>query len=158
MKVYQVVQHQYSEPEYDNQTIYIFDNIEAAEECARRLNLEYADGVILDEEGLFVEVSRDDCCHYYSVESMIVESTVSDADVYDPSVEKNNEHSDIFLIALYYEENMEFVGFYANPEPTKDKDKATYYNENTVEDIAAMIENEGVYSTEIFHYTKADEA
>lgn len=158
MKVYQVVQHQYSEPEYDNQTIYIFDNVEAAEECARRLNLEYADGVILDEEGLFVEVGRDDCCHYYTVESMIVESTVSDADVYDPSVEKNNEHSDIFLIALYYEENMEFVGFYANPEPTKDKDKATYYNENTVEDIAATIEDEGVYSTEIFHYTKADEA
>ena len=158
MKAYQVVQHQYSEPEFDNQTIYIFDNVEAAEECARRLNLEYADGVILDEEGLFVEVSRDDCCHYYTVESMIMESTIEDADVYDPAAEKNNEHSDIFLIALYYEENMEFVGFYANPEPTKDKDKATYYNENTVEDIAAMIENEGVYSTEIFHYTKADEA
>ena len=158
MKVYQVVQHQYSEPEYDNQTIYIFDNIEAAEECARRLNLEYADGVILDDEGLFVEVENDDCCHYYTVESIIVESTVANVDVYDPSVEKNDEQSNIFLIALYYEDSMEFVGFYANPEPTKDKDKATYYNENTVESVASMIENDGIYSTEIFHYTKADEA
>ena len=87
-----------------------------------------------------------------------MESTIVDADVYDPSVEKNDEQSNIFLIALYYEDSMEFVGFYANPEPTKDKDKATYYNENTVESVASMIENDGIYSTEIFHYTKADEA
>lgn len=30
--------------------------------------------------------------------------------------------------------------------------------EATVENIASMIEDEGIYSTEIFHYTKADEA
>ena len=157
-KVYKVIQHQAADPEYDNQTIYIYDNIEAAEECARRLNLEYAEGVVLDDEGLFSYLVDDsDTAHYYTIESDVVESKVDD-EVYDPSVEKNNEKSNIFLIALYYQESMEFVGFYANPEPTKDKDKATYYNEATVENIASMIEDEGIYSTEIFHYTKADEA
>ena len=157
-KVYKVIQHQAADPEYDNQTIYIYDNIEAAEECAKRLNLEYAEGVVLDDEGLFSYLVDDyDTAHYYTIESYVVESKVDD-EVYDPSVEKNNEKSNIFLVALYYQESMEFVGFYANPEPTKDKDKATYYNEATVENIASMIEDEGIYSTEIFHYTKADEA
>ena len=102
-------------------------------------------------------VDDNDTAHYYTVESYIVESEVDD-EVYNPAEEKNDEKSNIFLIALYYQESMEFVGFYANPEPTKDKDKATYYNENTVENIASMIEDEGIYSTEIFHYTKADKA
>lgn len=157
-KVYKVIQHQAAYPEYDNQTIYIYDNQKAAEECARRLNLEYAEGVILDDEGLFSDLVDDnDTAHYYTVESYIVESEV-DSEVYNPAEEKNDEKSNIFLIALYYQESMEFVGFCASPEPTKDKDKATYYNENTVENIASMIEDEGIYSTEIFHYTKADKA
>lgn len=157
-KVYQVIQHQAEYPEYDNRIVYIYDNQKAAEECARRLNLKYAEGVILDDEGLFSDLVDDnDTAHYYTVESYIVESEVDD-EVYNPETEKNDEKSDIFLIALYHKDNMEFVGFYANPEPTKDKDKATYYNENIVENIASMIEDDDIYSTEIFHYTKADEA
>lgn len=156
--IYLVTQHQPEAPEFDNATIYTYDNREAAEECAKRLNLEYAKGVVLDEDGqlLYIEEDREEDCHYYIVESFALESVVDD-EVYNPVNHKTDEKSDVYVIALYKADDGEFVGFYGNPI-TIDKDKATYYNEETSESVAASIENNEGYSTEVFHYTKADDA
>lgn len=157
--IFLVVQHQPESPEYDNTTIYTYSSREEAEECAKRLNLEYAKGVVLDENGqfMFVVNEEEDTCHYYEVVSSLLETEVDD-EVYDPAKDKNDPESNVYVIALYEDESGKFAGFYANPEPTLDKDAATYYNENTVEYVAQAIEEEGNYSTEIFHYTKADKA
>ncbi|MBR2248092.1 MAG: hypothetical protein IJ880_13910 [Bacilli bacterium] len=154
--IFLVVQHQPESPEYDNTTIYTYSSREEAEECAKRLNLEYAKGVVLDEDGqiLYVVDGEEESCHYYSVDASLLETEIDD-EVYNPAQEKNDEKSDIYVIALY--KDGEFVGFYGNPI-TQDKDKATYYNENTVENVAASIEDEEEYETEYFHYTKADNA
>lgn len=155
--IYLVVQHQPASPEYDNSTIYTYSTKEEAEECARRLNLEYAKDVVLDEDGQLLYIVEDsDDYHYYTVEGSLLETEVDD-EVYNPANEKNNEQSNIFVIALSNPETGEFVGFYGNPITT-DKDKATYYNEDTVEATAASIESEGEYETEYYHYTKADDA
>ena len=154
--IFLVVQHQPESPEYDNTTIYTYSSREEAEECARRLNLEYAKGVVLDEEGqiLYVVDGEEEFCHYYSVEALLLETEIDD-DLYNPVQEKNDEQSNIYVIALYKDEK--FVGFYGNPITT-DKDKATYYNEDTAETTAASIESEEEYKTKYFHYTKADNA
>lgn len=155
--IYLVIQHQPAEPEYDNTTIYTYDNREAAEECAKRLNLEYAKGVVLDEDGLFYVVLNDeDDYHYYEVEASALEDKVDD-EVYNPAKDKTNDHVQVYVIALYNKDTMEFVGYYGNPI-TQDKDKATYYNEETSESVAAFIEDEEGYSTEVFHYNEADDA
>lgn len=155
--VYMVVQHQPIEPNYDNATIYTYINREAAEECAKRLNLEYAKNVVLDEDGLFYTVVNDaDDYHYYTVEPSLLETEVDD-EVYDPAKNKTDDHEQVYVIACYSKETMEFRGFYGNPI-TKDKDTATYYNEDTAETVAAFIEDEEDYSTEIFHYNDAKDA
>ena len=155
--IFLVIQHQPDEPEYDNTTIYTYDNREAAEECAKRLNLEYAKGVILDEEGLYLDTLVDEeSYHYYEVEASALESVVDD-EVYNPANDKTNEHAQVYVIALYNKETMEFIGYYGNPI-TQDKDKATYYNDETSEAVAAYLEDNEDYSTEVFHYTKADDA
>lgn len=152
--IYQVVQNQTCSDEFNNSTVYIYDNIEAAEECARRLNLEYAEGVILDECGQFLrEDDNVDEVHYYEVESIALESTCDD-EVYDPAKNKNDPESNVYVIALYEDESGKFAGFYANPEPTLDKDAATYYNQETAKCVAQMIEDEGNYVALVKHYTE----
>lgn len=154
-RVYQVVQNQPDSNEYNNSTIYLYDNIEAAEECARRLNLEYAQGVILDECGQFLNEDNDaDTVHYYTVESIALES-ICDDEVYDPAKNKTDENSDVYVIVLYHDEaeDGDFAGFYANPEPTLDINAATYYNEETARRVAQCIEDECNYVALPVHYT-----
>lgn len=159
-KIYLVNQTQPSEV-FFNETIYTYSNIEAAEECARRLNLEYANNVILDEAGQFISILDEDdlnSVHYYKVESSILEDTVDD-EVYNADIDRENEQSDVFVIACYdKEDNSKFLGFTSIDGYTNDKEKATTYNENTVESTASFLEDNRDVSTEYFHYTKADDA
>ena len=157
-QIFIVQEHCESDPENDGRVAYVYDNRESAVEMARRLNLKYASGVSLDEEGLFVEVCEnyDDTYVYFDVESYILESNVDDNDC-DYALDKNDPKSDVYVIALYKKDTMEFVGFYGNPI-TQDKDKATYFNEETAENTSAYLEDNTEYSTEEFHYTDADDA
>ena len=152
-KVYKVLQTQTSE-DISDLTIYIFSNKEAANECARRLNLEYAENVLLNNKGLFEEVSQeneDDDVHYYKVES---EEVLDEPNNWDPNRYKDNEQSDCYVLALY-DSDGEFIGFDAE-EPTKDKDKATLYNYDSAFVRSAILDNSNL-TAEMFHYTKAED-
>ena len=82
-KVFLVKQTQYSYDEFDNsdylrQTIYVCSTREKAEQYAKKLNKEYGDGAVFDNDNLFVE---EDCScdfhHYYDVECMMVDEPLA---------------------------------------------------------------------------------
>lgn len=155
--VYLVKQYQEGEG-IEGETIYIFTKQTDAEEATRRLNLEYASGVVLDEYGEFLEISGDPY-HYYITESMAIESSIEDADVYNPANERDNEESDLYVIACYStKDNNKFLGFVSKDRFTQDKNQATLYNSETLEDASAYIEEDWNVSTEEFHITQADDA
>lgn len=67
-KVWQVKQTQRDEM-YDNTTIYITEDYNEAEECARRLNKQYGRGCMFTPQGDFeYEVADSEYTHYYKVE------------------------------------------------------------------------------------------
>lgn len=80
-RVWLVVQHQSSSPEYDNRTVYVCNSMALAEYAAAKLNAQYAENVELDENNLFIDI-KDDMLdsHYYTVESYAVEETKKDID------------------------------------------------------------------------------
>lgn len=151
-KVYKVLQTQISE-DISDLTIYIFSNKEAADECARRLNLEYAKNVLLNNKGLFEEIwaVNEDDVHYYKVES---EEVLYEPNNWNPNTCKDDEQSDCYVLVLY-NSNGEFIGFDAE-EPTKDKDKATLYNYDSAYIRSKTFDNSNL-TVEIFHYTKAED-
>ena len=82
--VYLVVQHQTSDPEFDNRTVYVCKTHALAEYAAAKLNKEYAENVNLDEDNQFVDIIDDDLdCHYYTVEGYAVEQDKKDIDEYN---------------------------------------------------------------------------
>lgn len=64
------------ENDYQRETIYAMTDEYEAIEIARKLNKLYANGVILSDDGDFIEIDYDHCCieeiHYYDVESMTI--------------------------------------------------------------------------------------
>lgn len=83
-RVYLVIQHQTSSPEFDNRTVYVCNTKELAEYAAAKLNRKYAENVELDEDKLFVDIKDyDKESHYYEVESYAIEETKEDIDNYD---------------------------------------------------------------------------
>ena len=82
--VYLVVQHQTSDPEFDNRTVYVCKTRTLADYAAAKLNVQYADNVNLDEDNQFVDIIDDNLdCHYYTVEGYAVEQDKHDIDEYD---------------------------------------------------------------------------
>lgn len=71
--VYMVKQYQPTQG-YTGDTIYIFSKEETAIECARILNKTYGDNCIFNMEGDFEECLNEDNCHYYTVETFIVDN------------------------------------------------------------------------------------
>ena len=57
---------------YDQRTIAVFTTKAQAVELCRKLNKEYACGVVLNEKGDFVELSDGDNLHYYDWEVQAV--------------------------------------------------------------------------------------
>lgn len=83
-RVYCVIQHQDSEPEFDNRTVYVCKTRELAEYAAAKLNKQYAKGVTLDEDSLVSDIANmDEDKHYYDVESYAIEQTKEDIDEYE---------------------------------------------------------------------------
>lgn len=82
-KVFLVKQTQYSiddlcEDDYLRQTIYVCSTREKAEQYAKKLNKEYGDGAVFDDDNLFVEEDYDsDFHHYYDVECMVVDEPLA---------------------------------------------------------------------------------
>ena len=79
--VYLVIQHQFGE--CDKDVVYTCATREVAEYAAGKLNEKYAsEGVILDEDNLFVDISDDDMMndsyHYYTVESSAIEESIEE--------------------------------------------------------------------------------
>lgn len=154
--IYLVVQHQPCDAEYDNSTIYTYDNQQAAEDCTKRLNLEYAKNVILDEKGLFKAIEEDAYdYHYYEVEAFELETRVSG--VYNPADDRTNDEVQVYVIAVYDKYTLEFLGYYGDPI-TPDKNKATYFNQRTAEHMGIHLEATEKYKTKVLHYNDAEEA
>ena len=83
-RVYLVIQHQSSDPEFDNRTVYVCKTKQLAEYAAAKLNRKYSYNATLDEDNNFVEVPDGaEDWHYYTVESYAVEETKADIDEYD---------------------------------------------------------------------------
>lgn len=81
--VYLVIQHQSADPEYDKSVVYTCATRKLAEYAAAKLNKEYQENVILDDDNQFVEVvDYDYDYHYYEVESYAIEKTKKDIDEY----------------------------------------------------------------------------
>lgn len=82
-KVFLVKQTQYSiddlrQDDYLRQTIYVCSTREKAEQYAKKLNKEYGDGAVFDDDNLFVEEDYDsDFHHYYDVECMVVDEPLA---------------------------------------------------------------------------------
>ena len=82
-RVYLVIQHQTSDVEYDNRTVYVCETYAIAEYAAIKLNKRYAENVILDEDNLFVDIKDETKdSHYYTIESYAVEQSEQDIDEY----------------------------------------------------------------------------
>lgn len=83
-RVWLVIQHQSSEPEYDGRTVYVCKTEELAKYATIKLNKQYADNIELDDEGLAMDViDEDKDSHYYTHESYAIEETQEDIDRYD---------------------------------------------------------------------------
>lgn len=83
-RVWLVIQHQSSDPEYDNRTVYVCKTEELAKYATIKLNKRYAENARLDDEGLFEDIiDEDDDSHYYTYESYAIEETQADIDEYD---------------------------------------------------------------------------
>lgn len=83
-RVWLVIQHQSSDPEYDNRTVYVCKTEELAKYATIKLNKRYAENAKLDDEGLFEDIiDEDDDSHYYTYESYAIEETQKDIDEYD---------------------------------------------------------------------------
>lgn len=82
-KVFLVKQTQYSiddlcQDDYLRQTIYVCSTREKAEQYAKKLNKEYGDGAVFDDDNLFVEEDcHSDFHHYYDVECMVVDEPLA---------------------------------------------------------------------------------
>lgn len=83
-RVYLVIQHQSSEPEFDGRTVYVCKTEELAKYAAIKLNKKYAENIELSDEGEAMDViDENQDSHYYTYESYAVEQTQSDIDEYD---------------------------------------------------------------------------
>lgn len=83
-RVWLVIQHQSSEPEYDGRTVYVCKTEELAKYATIELNKEYADNIELDDEGLAMDViDENQDSHYYTYESYAIEETQKDIDEYN---------------------------------------------------------------------------
>ena len=70
---YAVRQYQPQEG-YNGETVYCYEKEETAIECARILNKTYGDNCIFSMEGDFEECLSEDKCHYYTVETFMIDS------------------------------------------------------------------------------------
>ena len=83
-RVWLVIQHQSSDPEYDNRTVYVCKTEELAKYAAIKLNKKYAYNIELSDEGEAMDIiDEDDDSHYYTYESYAIEETQKDIDEYD---------------------------------------------------------------------------
>ena len=83
-RVWLVIQHQSSDPEFDGRTVYVCKTPELAKYATIKLNKRYAENVELDDEGLAMDViDENDDSHYYTYESYAIEETQADIDEYD---------------------------------------------------------------------------
>lgn len=70
--IYGVRQYQPQE-DYNGEPVYCYDKEETAIECARILNKTYGDNCIFNMKGDFEECLSEDNCHYYTVETFIID-------------------------------------------------------------------------------------
>lgn len=83
-RVWLVIQHQSSEPEYDNRTVYVCKTEELAKYATIKLNKQYAENIELSDEGEAMDViDENQDSHYYTYESYAIEETQKDIDEYD---------------------------------------------------------------------------
>lgn len=83
-RVWLVIQHQSSDPEFDGRTVYVCKTEELAKYATIKLNKRYADNIELDDEGLAMDVIDEHLdSHYYTYESYAIEETQKDIDEYD---------------------------------------------------------------------------
>lgn len=83
-RVWLVIQHQSSDPEFDGRTVYVCKTEELAKYATIKLNKQYADNIELDDEGLAMDViDENQDSHYYTYESYAIEETQADIDEYD---------------------------------------------------------------------------
>lgn len=83
-RVWLVVQHQSSDPEFDGRTVYVCKTQELAKYATIKLNKRYADNIELDDEGLAMDIiDENQDSHYYTYESYAIEETQQDIDKYD---------------------------------------------------------------------------
>lgn len=83
-RVWLVIQHQSSDPEFDGRTVYVCKTQELAKYATIKLNKRYADNIELDDEGLAMDIiDENQDSHYYTYESYAIEETQQDIDKYD---------------------------------------------------------------------------
>jgi hypothetical protein len=79
MKAVYLVRQTQTEADYYNYTVYVVSDYDEAVRRAKLLNEHYADNVVLDEDGLFVEVKDySEDYHYYDIQEMIVDTPMAD--------------------------------------------------------------------------------
>lgn len=78
-RVYLVIQHQSSCPDFDKDVVYTCATREVAEYAAGQLNEEYHENVVLDDDNQFVKVvDYDYDYHYYEVKSYAIENSIEE--------------------------------------------------------------------------------
>lgn len=83
-RVWLVIQHQSSDPEFDGRTIHVCKTEELAKYATIKLNKKYAENIELSDEGEAMDViDENQDSHYYTYESYAVEETQDDIDEYD---------------------------------------------------------------------------
>lgn len=83
-RVWLVIQHQSSDPEFDGRTVYVCKTEELAKYATIKLNKRYAENIELDDEGEAMDViDENQDSHYYTYESYAIEETQKDIDEYD---------------------------------------------------------------------------
>lgn len=77
--VYLVIQHQSASPDFDKNVVYTCATREVAKYAAAKLNEEYHENVVLDDNYQFVEVADYNLdYHYYKVESYAIENSIEE--------------------------------------------------------------------------------
>lgn len=83
-RVWLVIQHQSSDPEFDGRTVYVCKTEELAKYATIKLNKRYAENIELSDEGEAMDViDENQDSHYYTYESYAIEETQDDIDEYD---------------------------------------------------------------------------
>lgn len=83
-RVWLVIQHQSSDPEFDGRTIHVCKTEELAKYATIKLNKKYAKNIELSDEGEAMDViDENQDSHYYTYESYAIEETQDDIDEYD---------------------------------------------------------------------------